>query len=1009
MTAIPSGTITFLFTDIEGSTQLWERQHARMQAAFARQEAILRQAAATYGGYAYKMIGDAFQIAFDTAPAALCAALEAQRLLQAEPWGETPIRVRMALHTGVTEERGDDYVGPALNRVARLMSAGHGGQVLITQVTYELLWDDLPAEVSLRDLGEHRFKDLVRPEHVYQLVSPGLLSDFPPLKSLDALPNNLPIQLTSFIGREMEMVGIKLLITVDRARMVTLTGPGGTGKTRLALQVAADLLDTFRDGVWLVELAPLADPALVPQTVAAVLGAREVPGKSISMVLSEHLRSKQLMLILDNCEHVVEACARLAGVLLQACPDLHILATSREILGAGGEAPFRVPSLSTPDIRHMPSFDDLTQSEAVRLFVERAAQASPDFSLVPANAPVIARICSRLDGIPLAIELAAARVRLLSVDQIAARLDDSFRLLTGGSRTVLPRHQTLKALIDWSYNLLSEAERRLFLQLSVFAGGWTLEAAETVCEGSEVFELMSQLVDKSLVLASHGEGPGCGSKRETRYRLLETIRQYAHDRLLEAGGGEAVRGRHLDFYLSLARQAEPHLRGKDQVVWLDHLEEELDNLRLAHEWSLTTNLSAGLQMGALLLWFWHIRGHGSEGIARLQGLLDAEANRRGSQQIEPAMRLDRAYALDAAGFLLAMQNKYDESTALLQESLDSFRELGQAGRRGAAMALLHLASIINDQELALTWNEESLAVFREIGDKFNMAECLQGLAGLRMFEGGFTDGIAAIEEDLALRRELGDQDGMGTAFNIYGILMVDQGDYRRAQQLYEQALACYSAVNNIRYISQVTFNLARLAWVQGDYDQATRRCDEIMAMGQEQRSRNLTANAISFLGLLDWSKGNFDLAERRAKESLLVGQELDDFSLIISSHYILAKIALSKGDFPQVTGHIQEVLRLERISGNDLVGINYILVILAGLARGLGQLERAIRLMAAAEHICWWAVNTISPADRSEREIIVAALRKEVSMAAFQAAWAEGQAMTLEQTLAYAQESFKNE
>ena len=476
----PSGTVTFLFTDIEGSTQLWERQHEPMQAAFARQEAILRQAVAAEGGYTYKMVGDAFQVAFDTAPAAVRAALEAQRQLQAEPWGQAPIRVRMALHTGVTEERGDDYVGPALNRVARLLSAGCGGQVLLTQVTSELVWDELPPGASLLDLGEHRLKDLVRPEHVYQLAAPDLPSDFPPLKSLDAFPNNLPIQLTSFIGRETEMVDLKLLLTVDQARLVTLTGSGGTGKTRLALQVAADLLETFKDGVWLVELAQLADPVLIPQTVAAALGVREVPGKSIAAGLIDYLRSRHLLLILDNCEHVIEASARLAGTLLQACPNLFILATSREILGAAGEVPFRVPSLSVPDLRHLPSYEKLTQYEAVSLFLERAGQALPGFTLTAANAPAIARICSRLDGIPLAIELAAARVRLLSVEQIAARLDDSFRLLTGGARTVLPRHQTLKALIDWSYNLLSEAERTLLLRLSVFAGGWTLEAAEEI-------------------------------------------------------------------------------------------------------------------------------------------------------------------------------------------------------------------------------------------------------------------------------------------------------------------------------------------------------------------------------------------------------------------------------------------------------------------------------------------------------------------------------------------------
>ncbi len=667
MAEIPSGTVTFLFTDIEGSTQLWERDRGKMQAAFDRQEVIIRQTVSQHGGYAYKMVGDSFQIAFDTAPGALETALEIQMKIQAEPWGETPIKVRMALHTGVTEERGDDYVGPALNRVARLLGVGYGGQVLLTQATSELVRDALPAGSSLLDLGEHRLKDLVRPEHIFQLATSRLQTDFPPLKTLDTFPNNLPNHLTSFIGREKEINQIKLLVvsgsvspvytgtTNGHGRLITLTGPGGTGKTRLAIQAAADLLELFPDGVWLVELAPLSDPDLIPQTVVGTLGLRASPGKPAVEVLVDHLKQRETLLILDNCEHMVEAAAQIADKLLQGCPELHILATSREILGTGGEVPFRVPSLSVPNVRLLPvsvSVKDLEQLlgfESVRLFCDRAASSSPGFKITSTNAAAIVQICQRLDGIPLAIELAAARVRMLSIEQIAARLDDSFRLLTGGSRTVLPRHQALRALIDWSYNLLSEEERTMLLRLSVFSGGWTLEAAEAILPdlpGSmDIIGLLAQLVDKSLALAEQGKD--C----ENRYRLLETIRQYAGEKLVEAGGSEPVRDRHMAYFARLANQAEPHLRSREQIQWLDRLEAELDNIRSALEWSRDHHVEDGLRMAADLFWFWHIRGFSSEGLEWVEKLVAREREQR-DEPVPPSRILARAKALNTAGFLV---------------------------------------------------------------------------------------------------------------------------------------------------------------------------------------------------------------------------------------------------------------------------------------------------------------------------------------------------------------------
>lgn len=557
MPSLPTSTVTFLFTDIEGSTKLWEEHGDAMHTVLARHDALVRQAIESNHGFVFKTVGDAFHAAFQIAPDAIAAALAAQRALDTERWDKTPIRARMALLTGVAEERDGDYYGPPLNWIARLLTSGHGGQVLLSQATYELVRRDrLPEGVTLRDLGEHQLKDLIRPEHIYQIVAADLPSEFPPLKTLDTLPNNLPIQLTSFIGREKEILEIKRLL--GATRLLTLTGAGGAGKTRLSLQVATDLLDGFKDGAWFIELAPLSDPNLVPQTIAASLGLQNQSARPMLDALNDYLKEKNLLLVLDNCEHLIQACAESADALLHYSPRIKILATSREALGIAGETIFRVPSLSLPDANKLPPLDVLSQYESVRLFTDRAFSAQPNFVLTGENASAIAKICHRLDGIPLAIELAAARIKALKPEEIAARLDDSFRLLTGGSRTAPTRQQTLRGTINWSYDLLSEPERALLRQLSVFTGGWMLEAAEAVCTDiSDVLDVLSRLIDKSLIIVEAHDSA-------TRYRSLETIRQYAHEKLVESGEHENAQNRHLEYYLKLAEEAEPKLRGAEQ-------------------------------------------------------------------------------------------------------------------------------------------------------------------------------------------------------------------------------------------------------------------------------------------------------------------------------------------------------------------------------------------------------------------------------------------------------------
>ena len=622
MTDLPTGTITFLYTDIEGSTRLWEQQPDAMQRALERHDAILRGAIGSNGGQVFRTVGDALCAAFPTAPQAVAAAAQAQRGLYAEDWAlESPLRVRIALHTGAAELQGGDYVGGSLNRIGRLLPVCHGGQVLLTQAVEQLGRDRLPEGTRLLDLGQQRFRDLAQPERVFQLVIAGLPERFPPLKTLDAFLNNLPLQLTSFIGRQKELEEVRQRLA--SFRLLTLTGPGGTGKTRLALQAAASAIESFADGAWLVELAPLADPVLVPQNIASTFGLRENPGQTLIELVADYLHGRNLLLVLDNCEHLIEACAQAADRLLHACPDVKILVSSREALGIDGEATYRVPPLSLPDAYELQEYEQLARYESVQLFVERAKAVNSHFSLTPKNAPAVRRICQRLDGIPLALELAAARLKLFSAEQIAARLDDRFRLLTGGSRTALPRQQTLGAMIDWSYELLSEPEKALFRRLSVFAGGWSFEAAEAVCTGEvdgglviepvEVLDLLAQLVNKSLVLVDEqGE--------ESRYHFLETVRQYASEKLVASGEAAQVRYRHMIFFAGQASQDhDRYLQFSPglyrRMAWL---ERELDNLRLAQEWALEHNLDLALQIMADTYFLRAQRGYGMEALRLLR-------------------------------------------------------------------------------------------------------------------------------------------------------------------------------------------------------------------------------------------------------------------------------------------------------------------------------------------------------------------------------------------------------
>ncbi|HZT42937.1 MAG TPA: tetratricopeptide repeat protein [Chthonomonadaceae bacterium] len=812
MSDLPGGTVTFLFTDIEGSTKLWEKHPEVMRTALACHDKLLKETIQRYGGHVFKTVGDAFCAAFTMAPAALSATIAAQRALLSESYEEIgALRVRMALHTGVAEQRDHDYFGPSLNRVARLLAIGHGGQVLLSKVTQALVRESLPAECDLKDMGSHRLKDLQDPEQVFQLLAADLPADFPPLRSLQSFANNLPVQLTSFIGREREIQEVKELLT--KTRLLTLVGSGGSGKSRLALQVAADLIEQYPDGVWLVELASLSDPALVPQAVATALRVQEEPGRSLLQTLADTLKPKRLLLLLDNCEHLLNACAQLADALMRVSSQLTILASSREALGITGERSYRIPSLLLPDGALRTPVETLMQCDSVRLFADRATTYLPSFAVTHTNAPAVAQICRRLDGIPLAIELAAARVRVLPAEQIATRLDDRFRLLTGGSRAALPRQQTLRALIDWSYDLLSEPEKILLSRLSVFAGGWTLEAAEAVCadeqvEGWEVLDLMASLVDKSLVAFEQ-------TTAKARYRLLETVRQYARDRLAEREEAPPLRGRHRDYYLALAVETAPHLQGPEMMVGLDTLETEHDNLRTALAWCREDagDPQAGLRLAKALLRFWEMRGYLTEGREHLREHL-ARTDAQETTQL-------RAEALNGIGVLAYRQGDYIQARAYLEQALEINRAIGN--QKGEAINLGNLGNVASyqgDYARAQAYYEQFLVISRERGQRAWEARILTNLGNLALHQESYETARSHYDQALTINREISNRAEEASTLGNLGEAAYYQQDYPLARAYYEQAIAIHQEIGNRDGEALVLVGLGNLARKQEELTHA---------------------------------------------------------------------------------------------------------------------------------------------------------------------------------------------
>jgi len=853
---------TFLFTDIEGSTRLWEEQPERMRPALARHDALARRAVETRRGLVVKTTGDGLHAAFGDPLDAVGAAIALQQAI-GEPQGEDAVAllVRCGLHAGVVERRDNDFFGSAVNRAARIMSAANGGQVLLSQPVADLVEPRLPAGVTLRDLGSVRLRDLARPERIYQVVHPALREHFPALRTLEAIPNNLPQQVTSFIGRERELHEIRELLR--RARLVTVVGTGGLGKTRLSLQVAADALDDFPDGVWLVELAPLADPKLVPQAVASVLGIKEEAGSSVSQALAQHCADRKLLLILDNCEHLIDACAKLAAELLQSLPGVKFLASSRERLNIRGETTYSLPPFVVADPQRKSAFSEVAESDAARLFIERAVAAQPAFHLTEHNAPYVAQICYRLDGIPLAIELAAARVRAIGIETIAARLDDRFRLLTSGDRAALPRQQTLRALIDWSHELLTEPERVLFRRLPVFAGDFTLEAAEAVAAGddldqSDVLDLMARLVEKSLLMMEVDHA---------HYRMLETVREYAAERMELSGDARAIRDRHLRYCVELAEATWPRLFGPKQAEALERLDFERENLLAAHAWCdhADDGVELGVRLVQALKSYWINRG-----LPELGYRLAVEALTRIPSDNQS---VSRSRALFVTGQIACWLGRYAEAQPYLEESLKVARNLGDTKRIAAALQPLGMACLARGNTTAAHRHlEEALALARKQDDRHDLVAALNAMAQLHRTQGNLEAAVPLYEQVVDFARELDDRESIAIGLLNLAMAILERAPDRLPAMLLE-VLAIADETGSRPAVQSVFEVSAGFAASRGEWKGAARLFGAAEAHAKTTGLRRDPADEAFLAPLIAKARDALGAAEFAAAET--AGRELN--------------------------------------------------------------------------------------------------------------------------------------
>jgi predicted ATPase/class 3 adenylate cyclase len=988
----PAGTVTFLFSDIERSTHLLQQLGNGYADILAAQRRLLRAAFNQWGGEEIDTAGDGFFVAFSRARDAVAAAATAQLAVSRHGWPEgVSVRIRMGLHTGESVMTDGTYVGLDVHRAARICAAGHGGQVLLSQVTRDLVERDCPLGVSLRDLGVHRLKDLTHPEPLHQLVIPNLPSEFPPLNTITGQLYTLPTQPTTFIGRREEIETVRMLLLRDAVRILTLAGPGGTGKTRLALEAAAELKDSFSDGVCLVALATITDPELVASGIAFALGVVENPTSTVIESVKGFLRKKHLLLLLDNFEQVVVSAPTVAG-LIAACPRIKILITSRVVLHISGEYEYQVPALPVPNPKHLSETSDLAQFSSVALFVERARAVRPGFYLSDENASAVARICNHLEGLPLAIELAAARVKLFSPQAILARLGSRFDLLRSGARDLHPRHQTLRQAIAWSYDLLREEEKAFFRRLSVFMGGCTLEAADQVCATCEGLELdcsgcgaspdaldaAAALVDQSLLRRE--ESP----EGEPRFVMLETIREYGLERLREAGEEMPIRRTHAEYFLALAERAERELTGPQQALWLSRLEVEHDNLRAALTWSLEqTEAEIGLRLGAALWRFWIVKGYMVEGREHLQRLL---ALPDGSTQSQP-----RAAVLNGLGTLIHEIGDYQTARPLLEESLAIWRNLGD--RLGMSSAMNNLGwvlTMLNDHPAGFAHSMEALTICRELGENRGQAVALTNLAWQAHLQGDPKQACLYLEEGLVLRRAIGDRRGMAYMMTCLSEEEMALGHADRATTLIEEALATLRALGDKQLIANAIQAHAMIAYELGHLEKALVLMEDSTSLWREVGNRSGGTEAMIGLATILADAGESVRARALFEEALT---RSDIKGLRGSVLYGLGRLAHRSGDLPRAFLLLEESLSLRK-GIRDRRGIAEALDALAGLHVDAGKSAEAARLLGEAQALREAIGVPVPLREQIRRGELIEVIRARLGESEFEAAWREGQDAT---------------
>ena len=846
-------TLTFLFTDIEGSTALLKRLGEDVYAeVLAEHHSLIRSYLATHGGKEVSTDGDGFFAVFSSPRGCASAVIEMQRAIAAHEWADgEQLRVRMGVHSGEASDTSAGLVGLEVHRAARIAAVAHGGQILLSATAAALVRDRLPAGASVRDLGLHRLKDLGRPEQIFQLQGEGLEFEFPPLRSLDnpELPNNLPAQPASFVGRDVEVAEVRRL--VGSARLVTLTGAGGCGKTRLALQVAAELLDGSGDGVWLVELASVSEQGAVPVAISEVLGIASRAGRPVLDTLLDALELQYVLIVLDNCEHLIEACADVANAILLRCPRVHLMATSREPLGIGGETIYRVPSLSLPNAEGG-DISAAEQSDAVALFVDRARAQGSECTLDEETGPLVVSICRRLDGMPLAIELAAARLRSMSLESLNDRLDQRFRLLTGGSRSALPRQQTLRATVEWSYSLLNNSEQSLLRRLSVFAESFDLEAAEEVCclqdvEEFDVDDLLGSLVDKSLVVTEPSGG-------KARYRMLETIRQFAAERLVESDEVEAaaIGAAHASYYLSLAELAAPHLFGPEQGRWFARLDADEANLQRALEHSTTERdgTERALRFGVALQRYWRVRG-----------------------------------------------GRNEEAIRLLTSVLE--RPEAQADTKLFAAALVTVAFVSSDITAALLAGERAVQIARQLDDDLLLIWSLGHLCAKCYFGGDPKRGLPLGKEAVARARLLGDEVLLANSLRMY-LLCSKIIDPARSEELFTEAISCAERSGDQYCIAHIENNAGVYALEEGNIPAARSHFEEALRVSHAIGYVNHYQPIVN-LGEVLREEGDHEGARSKFQDGLRILRRVGDRSGIAGANLWLAYLAVDSGDWHWAT------------------------------------------------------------------------------------------------------------